>query len=85
MLYKTKDTWYNNLLQIDLNQIDDKTAAQRLLKEPEYWKTTDEGIELTDEEAIIMIKTSIILETGTVLNFIVKDTAAYVVGQFHAD
>lgn len=81
MRYKEKENWYNDLLQLDLKEIDDETANSRLVSEPEYWMKTDEGIALSKEESITLIKTSMILETGTVLDFVVKDPDAYVIGK----
>lgn len=83
MEFKTNQDWYEDLLEISVMSIDDADAQLRLTTEPVKWKKTGDGNTLTDEEALAYIRTSILINIGTILKFNILNEQAYVVGEIN--
>ncbi len=80
MRFKTDERWYENELNVTVAAITDEQAEKRLREEPSKWKITDDGSELSDKEALMLIKTSVIIDLWTVLDFQILSSDAYTVG-----
>ncbi len=81
MRYKTNENWFNNEMTIDVHEVSDNEANERLLKYPQKWRVNEEGIFLTDGEAITLIKTSVLIDTWVTVDFQVLDKEKYIIGQ----
>ncbi|MBM6498931.1 hypothetical protein [Flavobacterium macrobrachii] len=80
MKYKTNPDWYNSELKINVNPITDEEAEKRYNSNPKQWITRDDGIDLTKEEALVLIKNGIHLEIGSYNEFEIINPEAYAVG-----
>ncbi|MBK8344744.1 MAG: hypothetical protein IPL12_16530 [Bacteroidetes bacterium] len=49
------------------------------------WTTTEDGTVLTDAEALLLIKTSVIIDIWTTIEFRVLNKDAFVVGNIKSD
>lgn len=85
MRYKTSNDWYEEELKVQVTEVTDEQAEKRLKDEPDVWKKTDNGTDLTDQEALTLIKTSVNIEVYTTLDYVIKSTDAYVVGYVQSD
>jgi hypothetical protein len=79
MLYREIENAFDNVLKIDVVEITDEFAKEKLQQEPEKWKNID-GQQLSDEDALNYIKTSILLDYEVIDNFEIKDNKAFEVG-----
>lgn len=80
MLFKSNDERFDHELQVLVEPISKELAAEKLRNEPMKWRTTDEGIELSEDESMTIIETSVIIEIGTLLDFRVIDKSKFVFG-----
>ncbi|MFC0514635.1 hypothetical protein ACFFGT_10500 [Mucilaginibacter angelicae] len=80
MKYKTNNNWFENELSINVELVTTQQANERLIKEPRKWKITNDGIEISDEDAITLIKTSIVIDMETIIDYTVKDINKFIVG-----
>lgn len=80
MKYKTNPDWYNSELKINVNPITDEEAIKKYEDNPRNWITRDDGIDLTKEEALVLIKNGILLEIGSYNEFEIDNPEAYAVG-----
>jgi hypothetical protein len=80
MRYKTDPSWYANELTVDIKEITDEDAQRRLEEYPDKWKKTEDGIELNDEDALTLIKTSVIIDYWSTLDFQILDKESFVMG-----
>ncbi|MBM6707139.1 hypothetical protein H6A68_08860, partial [Bifidobacterium pullorum subsp. saeculare] len=78
--YRTSPDWYEEELKVDVSVITDEEAERRLKEDPDKWKNGEGGVILSDEDALILIKTSVIIDIWTTLDFQVLDKEAYIVG-----
>lgn len=85
MLYKTNPEWYDNELKVEVTEISDETAVAKLNENPDKWRFTEDEIELTGDDALILIKTSIQIDIWTTIDFQVMDRESYVVGYINAE
>jgi hypothetical protein len=81
MRYKANSDWFENELSVEIEQITEEEAAKKLLNEPEKWIVTNEGVQLSDADALILIKTSIIIDCETIIDFRIKDSNKYIIGR----
>jgi hypothetical protein len=81
MRYKTNENWFNNEMTVDVNEVSNEEAKDKLLRYPQKWRVNEEGIHLTEEEAITLIKTSVIIDTWVTVDFQVSDKEKFVIGQ----
>jgi hypothetical protein len=79
MLYREIPDAFDNVLKIDVKTISDELANEKLQKEPDKWKNID-GQQLSDEEALIYIRTSILLDYEVIELFEIDDTDAFEIG-----
>ncbi|RZK59573.1 MAG: hypothetical protein EOO91_04800 [Pedobacter sp.] len=81
MLYKTDENWAEGILSVKVKEISDELAHKKLNSEPAKWKKVEgEEALLSDEDAITMIKTSVVIDIETIIDFRVKDKEKYIVG-----
>lgn len=81
MRYKTNENWFNNEMTVDVHEVSDEEANERLLKYPQKWRVNEEGIYLTDVEAITLIKTSVLIDTWVTVDFQILDKERFIIGQ----
>ncbi|WP_267740318.1 hypothetical protein [Myroides injenensis] len=79
MLYRKKDNNFNDYLDVKINEITDEVALEKLTKNPTKWKNI-EGVIVSDEEALLNIKTSIIIDYEIVELFEIIDFDALEIG-----
>lgn len=80
MLYKTNSKWYDDVLNVDVSVVTDEEAQRQLEENRAKWTTLDESEDLSDEEALLLIKTSINIDIGTIIEFKVLNKEAYIIG-----
>ena len=80
MRYKTNPHWYDNELTVEVKEVTEEEAKRRLQEQPDKWKKTEDGIELSDEDAITLIKTSVIIDIWSTLDFQIEDKESFVIG-----
>jgi hypothetical protein len=80
MKFKTNPSWYENELSVTVDLVTDQQVNDRLIKQPQKWKITDEGIELSDIDAVTLIKTSIVIDLETIIDYTVNDVTKFTVG-----
>lgn len=80
MKYKTDPSWYESELSVKVDLVTDEQVNDKLFKQPQKWKITDEGIELSDVDAMTLIKTSVVLDLETIINYTVNDVSKLTVG-----
>jgi hypothetical protein len=85
MRYKTNPDWFEEEFKVDVNVVTNEEAAKRLEENPAKWKNTEEGIALTDEEALTLIRTSIIMDIWATVDFQILSEDTYVIGFIKAD
>ncbi|OFY85869.1 MAG: hypothetical protein A3F72_16140 [Bacteroidetes bacterium RIFCSPLOWO2_12_FULL_35_15] len=85
MRYKTNPDWFEQELTVRITEVTDEEAKQKLAENPAKWQNTDDGINLTNEEALVLIKTSIIMDIWATVDFQVLNKEAYVVGFVKSD
>lgn len=79
LLYREIPNALDNVLKINIEEISDELAKEKLHKEPNKWKNID-GQRLTDEEAITYIKTSILIDYEVIDLFEIDDVDAFDIG-----
>ena len=80
MKYKTNPVWFENEFKVEIIGVTQEEANKRLADNPIKWKKAEEGISLTDEEAITLIKTSVIIDLCATVNFQILNKHSYVIG-----
>jgi len=80
MRYKKNPSWFNEKLFVDVKDISTESAEQRLSRESSKWLVADDGSEISHEDAIVLIKTSVELSVWTTIDFVVKDVDQYITG-----
>ncbi len=80
MRYKTSPNWFDQELNVDVKAITNEEALKKLEENPQKWKTTEEGIVLSDEDALIMIKTSVMIDIWSTIDFHVLNKDAFIIG-----
>ena len=81
MYHKTNDEWIDRELSVIVNEVSDTLADEKFAKEPDKWRFTDEGIELSEKDAKILIKTSVLIDIETIADFKVVDKTQFVIGR----
>lgn len=79
MLYRKRDNNFNDYLDVKINEITDEVALEKLTENPTKWKNI-EGISVSDEQALLNIKTSIIIDYEIVELFEILDFDALEIG-----
>ena len=80
MEYQTDHNWYKGELSIDVRNVSDEEASIRLNKEPEKWKYIEEGIVISDEDAITLIQNSVYVKIGIKNNFKIINQKSIIFG-----
>ncbi|HKG08515.1 MAG TPA: hypothetical protein VKB19_18750 [Pedobacter sp.] len=81
MLHKTDDSWFKRELAVNVLLVSEELVNQKYLNEPDKWRITDAGIQLSEQDAKILIRTSIVLDLETIADFQVLDHGKFVIGQ----
>jgi hypothetical protein len=79
------EQWYKNQLQVETMLVDDKEAKRIFDENPDDWKVSSKGIELSEAESLTYIKTGIIWDINVKEIFEVKNPLAYAIGQIKID
>lgn len=79
-LFKTNENWFENELTVDVKLVTDEIAQKKLEDNRAKWTTLEEGTTLSDAEALLLIKTSIIIDIWTTVDYKVIDKDAYILG-----
>lgn len=79
MQYNEVHEGFNKELKVDIQEVTDTIAQDKLRKEQEKWKNIDER-EISDDEALAYIKTSVIVNFGVIELFEVNDYNAFEIG-----
>ena len=79
MHYREVEDGFENELRIDVKEVTEEVAREKLAKEPKAWKYI-EGQEISDEDALSYIKTSVIVDFEVIELFEVNDSNAFEVG-----
>jgi len=85
MRYKTNPEWFEEEFKVDVSVVTNEEADKRLAENPTKWKNTEEGITLTDGEALTLIKTSVIMDIWATVDFQILSKETYVIGFIKAD
>jgi len=85
MLYRENTDWYNNELEFKISEVTPEEAQRRLDENPEKWKNTEDGLTITNNDALTLIKTSVNVQFWTYLDFKIKDAGKFVVGQVNTE
>lgn len=80
MKYKTNPDWYDTELKIEVNSISNFEAESKYNQNPKKWIVRDNGIDLTKEEALVLIKNAVNLEIGSYNEFEIINPNAYIIG-----
>jgi hypothetical protein len=81
MLYKTNNGWFKNTLSVNVREVTPQLALDKFNEQHEKWQSTDDGEPLSKEDALTLIKTAIILDVETLVDFDVKKTSNYIIGE----
>jgi hypothetical protein len=79
MKHHRNPDWYEEVLNIDVRPISDAEAIKKLEEDPERWKKDRDGNILSEEEAITLIKTSVIVDIYVREDFEVVNPEKFVV------
>ncbi|UOE48699.1 hypothetical protein MTO98_30325 [Mucilaginibacter sp. SMC90] len=80
MLHKTNPDWYENELSVKVLLPSEEQIQEKYEKQPEKWKFTNEGIELSEHDAKTLIRTSIVIDIETIADFRVNDFQKFNIG-----
>jgi len=80
MLYRTNSNWFDEELNVSVREITDEEAHRKLQENPQKWTETEEGIVLTEEDALILIKTSVMMEIWTTIDFQILNKDEFIIG-----
>ncbi|ALR29259.1 hypothetical protein ATE47_01355 [Chryseobacterium sp. IHB B 17019] len=80
MYYKRNEAWVDSELSVIVTEVTDEIVDKKYSDNPEKWRFTDEGVELSEEDAKILIKTSVVVDIETIMDFKVIDKSKLIVG-----
>lgn len=72
--------WYKDLLEVSVQPFTERKARAVLHADPIRWRKTDDGIDLTEAEAIIAIQNSVIIKVSSHIDFDVRNHNAIRIG-----
>lgn len=81
-LYKSTENPSESELNIDVQLVTDELANAKLEKERSEWTKSGDGITLTDEEALLFIKTSINIDIQRTVDYKIINKNAYIIGRY---
>jgi hypothetical protein len=79
MLYREIERGFDGELKVEIKEVSEEMAQNKLNQEPQKWKYIN-GVETSDENALVYIKTSIIIEFKVIELFKVTDNNAFEIG-----
>jgi len=85
MRYKTNPDWYENELTVNVQEVTNEEAQRRLNEEPDKWKLTEDGISLSENDALTLIKTSVIIELWSTIDFLIQDKESFIFGSIKTE
>lgn len=80
MKYKVDEQWFNNELKVNVTEIDDQAAEEKYELNPDKWTRRDAEMDLTKDQAIVLIKNAVNMEIGSHNEFEIVDNNSFVVG-----
>ncbi|RYE20123.1 MAG: hypothetical protein EOP45_11560 [Sphingobacteriaceae bacterium] len=79
MIYKTHLDWFDEELNIEIKEVTPSDALRKLDENPSKWKLTEDGSEISNDEALLKVSTSVIMDIWSVADFRIKSSTSYVV------
>ncbi|MVT07816.1 hypothetical protein [Chitinophaga tropicalis] len=80
MKCRTNEQWVDNELAVYVKMVTSEVVEEKYTKDPMKWKQTDDGIELTEDEAKTLIATSINIDVKTIADFFIMDAGSCRIG-----
>lgn len=81
MKINTNEDWYDNRLELEIRELTDEDANRCLDENPNKWIKQAEGDDLSEEEAILLIKNSVVMKVGTRFKYEIVDIDSFIVGE----
>jgi len=85
MKHKVNPDWFEGELKVDVNLITEDEANKRLTEQPDKWIHTEDGIDLSKEDALTLIKTSVNIDCWSTIEFEILNQDAYLMGYVKID
>lgn len=79
MLYREIEGGFDGELKVEIKEVTNEIAQKKLNNEPQKWKYID-GYQISDEDAIAYIKTSVIIDFEVIELYEVNDNNAFEIG-----
>ena len=79
MLYREIEGGFDGELKVEIKEVSEDMAQNKLKREPQKWKYIN-GFEISDEDALVYIKTSIIIDFEVIELFEITDNNAFEIG-----
>lgn len=83
--YKSQSEWFDSRLKIEVKEINDIEAGKIFELDPKRWMIRNREVNLTKEEAIVLIKNAVNLDIGCFYEFEILDVQSYIVGVIQND
>lgn len=80
MYYKKNKDWYKNELSVKVDEVSEEIVNKKYNSNPDKWLFTDDGIELSEADAKLLIKNSVIIDIETIMDFKVLDKSKFIIG-----
>ncbi len=80
MRYKTDRAWIQNELSVSVEEINEEAANKKFNEDPEKWLRYNDEQYISEDDAKIIIKNSVIIDAETIMDYEVKDKTKFVVG-----
>lgn len=61
--------------------VSEEIVNDKFAREPDKWRITDGGIQLSEQDAKTLIRTSIIIDMETIADFRVLDRTKFAIGE----
>jgi hypothetical protein len=85
MKHKSNPEWFEGELKVDVNLISEDEAKRKLAEQPDYWMHTEDGIDLNEDDALTLIKTSVNIDCWSTVEFEILNLDAYLMGYVKTD
>jgi hypothetical protein len=84
MRYKTNPDWFEQKLLVNVSEVGNSEAGRRLEKDEEKWRKGENG-QITRDDALTLIKTSVFIDIWTIIDFQIQSKDGYVIGFIKAE
>lgn len=85
MKYIKNDEYFDDVLKVNVSEVSHEEALRHLEENRIKWTTIEDGGVLSDTEALMLIKTSVIIEIGTNIEFEILNNEAYIIGYIKSE